>query len=274
MVKTIFLLFLTSFCFSQKQITFIDSLTKRPIGYASIWKENQIYKTTDSLGVLNIENDLLDKTFKITALGYKEKVFKIVTNEVSLSPETSLLNEVKIYKRKKTISKKIGNLKRSGVLFCTQYDAKESRFAHYFPNSQNELVFLDKVKLHTSTTAKNRIFSVLFYSVNETTGEPDKVLNTETIICRPKKGNTLNTIDVSDVNVVIPNNGIFIVIEVLLLEQNKNYDKKSNHPLAFMYEPCFNANSVSEFKDSWYFKDNLWQKSIRLSYNLAIEISN
>jgi len=274
-MKNAFLfLFISAFCFSQKQITFIDSITKSPIGYASIWKENQIYKTTDSLGVLNIENDLLDKTFKINALGYKEKVFNIVSNEVSLSPETTLLNEVKVYKRKKNISKKIGNLKRSGVHFCTQYDAKESRFARYFPNKHNEPVFLDKVKLHTSTTTKNRIFSVLFYSVNETTGEPDKVLNTETIICKPKKGNTLNTIDISDMNIVIPNNGIFVVIEVLLLEQNKNYDKKSNHPLAFMYEPCFNANSVSEFKDSWYFKDNLWQKSIRLSYNLAIEISN
>ena len=270
-MKIQFLLFLLfNFCFGQKQIIVIDSISGKPVSYASIWEENKYFKTSDSLGVFTIDDNFKSNSVKITALGFEDKISNLTTNKIYLSQKTILLNEVRISKRKNVNKLKIGKPKRNGSLMCLQYDSKSGIVAKLFPNTKQEKIFLDKIKLYSSSSDKNRIFSIILYSVKEN-GEPNEIINSENIICRPKKGSSLNTIDVSDLNILFPKDGIFVAINYMLLEQNKNYNKESNHPLAFFYEPCFHLTHVDEHKDTWYFKDDIWNKNNVFSLNIALE---
>ncbi len=265
----LFILFST-FTFAQKQFTVIDSMSGNPINYASIWSENKIYKTCDSLGVFTIDTTFKSKLIKITALGFEDKISNLSANKIYLLPKTILLNEVRIVKKKNESKLKIGKPNRNGASMCLQYDSKSGIMAKFFPNSMQKNIFLEKIKLYSNTSDKNRVFSVLIYSVKEN-GEPDEILNRENIICRPKKGSSLNTIAISDLNILFPKEGIFVAINYMLLEQNKKYNKESNHPLAFFYEPCFYASSVEEHKDTWYFIDDKWNKNNSTSLNLSLE---
>ena len=273
MKKILFFILFTNVCFSQKRITVLDSISKKPISYTSIWDNNIHYKTADSLGVFIVDETFKSKTIKITALGFEDKNANLLVTKIYLAPKTILLNEVRITKRKNENKLKLGKVKKNGALMCLQYDSKSGIVAKFFRNSKQENIYLDKIKLYSNTSTKNRIFEISIFSVNEN-GEPDKILNTENIIARPKKGTSVNTIDVSDLNILFPKEGIFVAINYMLLEQNKNFDTDSNHPQAFFYEPCFYLTNSEVYRDTWYFKDAKWNKNSKYSLNLATEFGN
>ena len=65
------------------------------------------------------------------------------------------------------------------------------------------------------------------YSVGEN-GEPKEILIAENKIVRLKKGTHVVKVDVGNLNTEFPKEVIFVVMQHLLLEQNKNYAKRFN----------------------------------------------
>ncbi|MEC4004027.1 hypothetical protein OX283_005125 [Flavobacterium sp. SUN052] len=273
MNKLVFFFFLIfNLTYSQVKYSIYDSQTKLPISYANIWKEKMLYISTDSLGEFVVKDKDLKDNFKITAIGYNDTIIQLNENNIYIKSSKILLDEVRIIKRKNEKAVKIGKAKRGDTVYGVQYDAKNGKCAKYFLNQNDGITFLNKIKFVALTSDKNRIVNLVFYSVG-INGEPKEILNTENKIIQFKKGNHTIEVDVCDLNIEFPKEGIFVVIQHLLLEQNKNY-AKPYYPNAFVYEPCIWVDYCDEYKDTWYFKDDKWEKNNRFSINMEISISN
>lgn len=254
----------------QTQVSLKDKVTNFPIAYANIWKEKQLYRSTDSLGVFKVEEQDLGMEIKITCVGYKDAVLKL-SEVLTLDPNPIALNEVKIVKRKFEKPIKLGKAKRGDSVYAVQYDAKNGMCAKFFENTSHT-AFINTVKFCASTSNNNRIVNLLLYSVGEN-GEPKEIMNTENIIVKLKKGTHIAEVEISNLEIEFPKEGVFVVIQHLLLEQNKEY-AKPYYPNAFFYEPSIAIDFTNGYKDTWYFKNETWHKNNGFSVNMELSGSN
>jgi hypothetical protein len=248
-----------------------DKESKMPIAYANIWKAESLYKTADSTGVFSINSKETATYFKITSVGYHDTIAKMST-EIFLRPNRIALDEVKLVNRKFEKNVKFGKAKRGDNHYGVQWDTKMAMTAKYFSNNGNKEKYLSKAKFFGTASNKNRLISVLVYSVGDD-GKPDEILNTETLIYKLKKGTHVVEADLNSFNIEFPSSGIFIIIQHPLLEQNKNYDPKSTNPNAFFYEPLISIDGTDEFTDSWYFQEE-WKRSKVYSLNIELLVSD
>lgn len=270
---TLCFLFISIVGFSQNNISILDSETHEPVSYANIWKEDSsIYKTADSLGIFSFVKNQ-SKEFKITAIGYKNKTLNTFEKVIYLEPERTDLEEVKILSPKNKVHQKLGKAKRQGGSMACQYDTKVAYIVKYFSGS-NDVQFLKSFNFYTLSTSKTRKIGILVYSVGEN-GEPDELLNSKNIICNPKKGSSLNKVNLSDEKIVITEKGIYIGIKYLLIEDNKNYSEYAKfNPLSFFYEPGIYFSRNTTFKDSWHFDGIIWKNYPNWSLNFEIETTD
>ncbi|MFN3967766.1 hypothetical protein [Flavobacterium sp.] len=248
-----------------------DKESKMPVAYANVWKAESLYKTADSTGVFSIDPKETTTYFKITSVGYHDTIAKI-TAEIFLRPNRIALDEVKLVQRKFEKTLKLGKAKRGDNHYGVQWDTKMAMTAKYFPNDKTKGKYLSKAKFFATATNKNRLISVLVYSVGDD-GKPDEILNTETLIYKLKKGTHVVEADFNSLNIEFPSNGIFIIIQHPLLEQNKSYSKDNNHPNGFFYEPLISIDGTDEFTDSWYFQEE-WKRSKVYSLNVELLVSD
>lgn len=266
------LLFIATLAQGQIKVRIFDKETKSPIAYATIWKENALYTTADSTGVFMVNEKDNDHPFKITCVGYQDTL-TMLEKEIYISPSKIALKEVKVVKRKFEKQQKIGKVNRGDSHYAVQWDSKIAMTAKYFPNQNASHSFLSKIRFFALTSTKNRLINVFVYSVNEN-GTPGEILNSENIIYRLNKGNHKVEIDLDSYNIEFPSNGVFIVLQHPLLEQNKYYDPKSKNPNAFFYEPSIAIDFTEVYKDSWYFNKGIWNKSERYSIAMELQVSD
>lgn len=266
------LLFPSYYLHSQIQITLRDKVTNNPVLYANIWKDKVLYKTSDSTGVFVIENKDLDTIFKITCVGYNDTIVKM-SQEIRLQQSAIALDEVIIAKRKFDKKLKLGKAKRGDTFYGVQWDSKTAMVAKFFPNEKKEVGYLSKVGFSANTSAKNRKLCILIYSVGEN-GGPEELINSENIIFNPKKGTHVAEIDLNKWNIEFPKEGIFIVIQHPLLEQNKVFAENTSNPNAFVYEPLISVDYSNGYKDTWYFKEDKWNKNVRFSINIELQLTD
>lgn len=265
-------IFICSLLQGQVVVNLKDKESKMPVAYANIWKAESLYKTADSTGVFSIDSKETTNYFKITCIGYHDTIAKITT-EIFLRPNKIELDEVKLVKRKFEKKEKLGKAKRGDNHYGVQWDTKNAMTAKYFSNNGANGIYLSKAKFFATATNKNRLISVLVYSVGDD-GKPDEILNKENLIYKVKKGTHAVETDLNSFNIVFPANGIFIIIQHPLLEQNKSYSKDNNHPNGFFYEPLISINHIDEYKDSWYFKDGDWHKQEKYSINIELLLTD
>jgi hypothetical protein len=257
---------------AQTTVYLKDKETKMPVAYANIWKAESLYRTADSLGVFSVDINDSRNFFKITCVGYQDTIAEI-SPEILLRPNKIALDEIRLVKRKFEKATQLGKAKRGDNHYGVQWDAKIAMTARYFPNNGIQRKYLSKAKFFATATAKNRLISVLVYSVGDD-GKPNEILNTETLIYKLKKGTHAVEADLDDLNIEFPANGIFIIIQHPLLDQNKNYHPGSNHPNAFFYEPLISINYVDEYKDTWYFKEGDWHQQKKYTINAELRLTD
>ncbi len=262
----IVLLLVCQWLHGQTSISLRDKATNLPIAYANIWKDKQLYRSSDSTGAFVVDQKEIGNEFKITCVGYKDTVLKM-SEVLTLEPNAIALNEVKIIKRKFEKIAKLGKAKRGDSVYAVQFDAKNGITAKYFENTNNTS-FINSVKFCASASENNRIISLLFYTVGEN-GEPKEILNTENMIVKIKKGTHVAEVDVSNLSIEFPKEGVFVVLQHVLLEQNKLYAKPF-YPNAFLYEPCIAIDFTQGYKDTWYFKEEKWYKNNGFSINMQL----
>jgi len=207
----------------------VDSLTNKPIEYANIVLINRDYGTySNKKGQFSIDIKEEDKKLLISSIGYKNKIFDIKKNAldtimISLNEEIERLNEVIISakKIKHTSIKKLGLNKRLKVRTSLPFGYE---FSNLIKNPFNKrgilktvILSLNKVKTYDYLSSYN----IKFYEYNEYTKNPGDLLHFENLIITPKNKTYKLKIDVDELKIPFPENGICIGVEIV----NTQYEK-------------------------------------------------
>lgn len=140
-----------------------------------------------------------------------------------------------------------------------------------FDSTYSETPFLKSIKFSIYSDIKNAKFNIRFYSVGEN-GQPGKPIYKKNIIGISKKGTKNLEIDLSDLNIYFPNEGLFVSYEWLIIEENefkisfpiKDSKKKIEKTL---YEPKVGLLPTTQTTNSWLYKKGKWEKVERFKGN-------
>lgn len=213
-------LFITVNLVAQTRGVVKDSLTGNPIAYVSVWVENEnIGTTAEENGEFKINTNDKNKNLVFSVLGYERKVVKSSNSGLVLMSPTALeLNEVFIVNKKESRQLEIGKIKKLAEAF----DKGPRLDAKFFPyqESYKKTKWIQKVTILTDSRIENSTLKLHLYEVCEN-GYPGKELLSKDFIISIEKGIHENKIDLSEFNLSMPETGIFVAFERLIIERNK-----------------------------------------------------
>ena len=220
-IRLFALLYLIGFVsFAQTKGVVKDSLSGNPIAYVSVWVENEnIGTTAEENGEFKISVNDKNKNLVFSVLGYERKVVKASDAGIVLMAPTALeLNEVVIVNKKENRQLEIGKIKKLAEAF----DKGPRLDAKFFPyqESYKKTKWIQKVTILTDSRIDNSTIKMHLYEVGEN-GYPGKELLSKDFIITLEKGIHENKIDLSDLNLEMPETGIFVAFERLIIERNK-----------------------------------------------------
>ena len=206
--------------FAQTKGVVKDSLSGNPIAYVSVWVENEnIGTTAEENGEFKISVNDKNKNLVFSVLGYERKVVKASDAGIVLMAPTALeLNEVIIVNKKENRQLEIGKIKKLAEAF----DKGPRLDAKFFPyqESYKKTKWIQKVTILTDSRIDNSTIKMHLYEVGEN-GYPGKELLLKDFIITLEKGIHENKIDLADLNIEMPETGIFVAFERLIIERNK-----------------------------------------------------
>lgn len=198
-----------------------DSISGQPIPFVNIWVENEeIGTTSDFDGSFAINCKDTNKNLVFSALGFHKRIIKAFnTKEVFLNASVIELEEVVLLNKKETKEIEIG--KTPNAILQT-FDNGPKIEAKFFPykESYKKTKFIKKVSIQTDNKIDKATIKIHFYSVN-TDGSPGEEMLNKDFLVSINKGVLKNKFDISDFNLVMPTNGIFVAYEKLIIESNK-----------------------------------------------------
>lgn len=260
-----------NFILAQMEGIVLDSATQQPIPFINIWVAGEnIGTTSDEKGQFILENVVTKKKIIFSGIGYQtlETSLEIGSNKVVLSPKNIELETIVISATKAVKETKIGGFNKSKINHYYGSSAQpkiRARFFPFVPNYENALI--KTLSLNTRSEVKDARFHIRIYAANQQ-GQPGDFLHDKIIKGIAKKGNQASTIDISHLNLAFPQNGIFIAIEWLIIEQNKYWNigkdletKKKVKEVA--YAPLFGTLTSEQNENSWIFENGEWAKVTR-----------
>lgn len=290
--KVIFLLIVLLFilpCSSQNMQkldgTTYDANTGEPLPYVNVMVVNKQFGTTsDSNGRFLLENKQLKytDTLYFSHVGFISKriqVNEILGGDIKLQPRNILLDEVNVYDVKKNNSSKIVELNKfkkrktslvyskepfdnKGGLWVPYREMEPSIETMYFQNiyKNDEYVQLKEVNISLKSFKEKSKFRLrLFQASNDK--KPGREISLKTSIYEATNQNSVVNINLSDENIYLSNNGIFIGIEYLLIEDNLTIITNDNESKeAKLYSPFLKYTRVKENFDIYIFSNAKWQK--------------
>jgi hypothetical protein len=271
------LLYITtvSSVFSQKKcFTIQDSFTSTAISYANVWKNNKIYANSDANGKFCIEEAGLNDEFRVSCIGYITTLFKLDSNTIRLEKDKINLDVVVIIAPKGKQKLKLGRTNPTNVLLTATYDRTLSEIGKTFKFNEEKQLYLKEVKFKTSTYQEGRTMGLKIYSLNENE-EPDQLLSNENIILNIEKGSTITTYDFEENIIPLPKNGFFVSLQILLIEDNRQFGVNNNLKDWYFYDPSVGANKGVE--DAFYFtktEENIWKKIPNYDLNLKVILTD
>lgn len=198
-----------------------DSLTGKAIPYVSIWVENENNGTTsEEDGTFSVNVSEKSKNLIFSALGYTKKICKVSNaSVVSLQQVPYQLEEIVISKRKETRQIEIGKTENE---ILEAFDNGPRIDTKFFPflSHYKKTKFIKQVTIFTDSKIDNASIKIHFYSV-DSNGFPGEELLDKDFIVSVNKGVNKTAFSVTKYNLKMPNSGIFIGFEKLIIENNK-----------------------------------------------------
>jgi hypothetical protein len=219
--KRIYLiLFLISISASAQIKGIVVDENEKPIPYVNIWVENEnIGTTSEENGTFFIDVSP-SKNLIFSTLGFEKKIIKSAEAKiVHLKPIALQLEEVIIAKRYETKEKEIGQVENE---IYQAFDNGPRIDVKYFPYnpSYKKTKYIKKVSIFTDSKIEDATIKIHFFAV-DSNGFPGVELLDKDFIVTLKKGVYIHKFDVTDFNLKMPKNGIFVGFEKLLIEKNK-----------------------------------------------------
>jgi len=268
------ILLLSNYASGQLKSVIIDGRTNDRIPYVNIWAEGENIGTTSSLkGEFKLKIDK-PEIIVFSAIGYE--LMKIssdsIISVVKLTPEITELNEVVVTAKKDSEYLTIGDFKKYKVKVGFGSGTIPWIRARYFEHKERyrETPFLEKIEILTTSHEDDSKFNIRLYSVNDA-GEPGRYLYHKGILGIAKKGKKYTEVDLSELNITFPENGLFIAIEWLVIDENKyeytytmyNSDEELE---GFNYNPTVGAVPAETNENSWKYHKGKWDRfSVRNS---------
>lgn len=215
-------------CLVAQTITISDSINLEPIPYATISFGNGLGNFADEEGEFSFSKEKYSDvdTLFISAMGYAEKIVLTtkLSEQILLQPEVSQLNEVVVSAPK---NGKFKVRKRKPVshtdLFASWLPTAESEVAVLFKRYEGKPTQIATVLLPINAEAKYKskgkgkfatIFRVNFYENYK--GLPGDPAGYENIVFSiDEKEDKVFELDISSKSIYIPEDGIFISVQVL-----------------------------------------------------------
>jgi len=249
-MKQLLLFFLLSIsAVAQKSFLVKDSSTNEPIAYTSIFTENGTFKVNaEPDGSFMIPNKFLHEVFVFDAVGYEPKQ-QLLTDTVLLEPKSEVLDEVVIVPKLGTKEVKVGSIKKK--LFSSynygmgaNTDKVVWSFGRMFPyfEEYSTTPFIKKITFLLRSKDKNSTYEIKIYEADED-GKPNQLLHDNFINGVAEKGYKKSQIDLSELNIEFPKNGIVIVFDWLTIQENLVEDRHDNE-IRFKYNPNFEAEEI------------------------------
>lgn len=220
MKKLIYLLlFLPILLFSQIKGKVVDENGKS-ISFVNIWVQDEnIRANSEENGTFQI-NTTPSKNVIFTALGYEKKTVK--ASDISLVQLKTIqfdLDEVVIIKK---IDNKQIEIGKTNAAFCQAFDNGPRLDLKFFPYNikYKKTKFIKQISIYTDSRIENATIKIHLYEV-EKDGFPGKEILKKDLIATVSKGTIINIIDIYDLNLTMPKNGIFVGFEKLIIERNK-----------------------------------------------------
>lgn len=259
------MLFVSFSGFSQIRGVVKDSISGQPIPYVNIWIENgNIGATSEDDGSFRITATQSDKLV-FSAVGYKSKTVKISnTATVNLQESVMHLDEVRVSAKRPEATKtvEIGGSKQIAHTYLS--GATPWIYAKFFPSDSlySNTPFIKNAIVFTKSNIRNATFKLRIFSVNDE-GFPENDMIDEDIIISVKKGAEINTIDLTKFHLTLPDNGIFIAYEWMIIEKNKyvmKYKTMEGKMEQFdTYAPVIVCNPVDAV-NTFHFIGGKWYK--------------
>ena len=198
-----------------------DSITGKPIAYANIWVENEnIGATSEDDGTFSINTNEKTKKLIFLALGFEKKIIKASqANEVKLKPEATAIEEVVISRKRETKQIEIGKTKNTTYQAFDngpRIDVKYFPYLAYYKKTK----YIKQVSIFTDSHIENASFKIHFYIVDSNGFPGEEILNKDFIVS-VKKGMKKTAFNISEFNLQLPKNGVFVGFEKLVIEKNK-----------------------------------------------------
>lgn len=274
MLKHFCLLFLafTSFtALAQIKGIIQDSETKQPIPYVNIWvEEKNIEFNADENGGFTLPDVAASSKIALSAVGYAKTTITVsdITAAIRLKPKSIELNEVTIENKKRKHSVVVNPIRKAkntwmGAGGGTTGPLMAARFIPYKTEYENT-PYIDKIRFKLYVE-NNTTFNVRLQIPNPD-GSPGEFLHDENILVSVEKGQAYAEIDLSKTSLRIPEEGFFVVKEIIAIKENRigSYEGQSEFPAyKYPYGP-FVLCETSDTKEGWYYRSGQWTEGSKL----------
>lgn len=221
--RLIILLYFIGFLgFAQTKGVVMDSLSGSAIPYVSVWVENEnIGTTSEENGEFAINVSDKNKNLVFSALGFERKVVKVSESKiVSLSPSAVEIGEILISNnRKEKTQIEIGKTKNRVAEAFDNGPKMDAKFFQYLPEYK-KTSWIKKATITVDSKIDDAVIRIQLYNV-DANGFPSDELIDKNYIVILKKGITKQEVDLTEFNLEMPETGVFVVFERLLIERNK-----------------------------------------------------
>lgn len=271
----IILLITSNLTFSQTKGVIYNSETNEKIPYVNIWIENENIGTTSNENGEFIIDNSKGELLILSSLGYESERVDLlnVPAKIYLVPKMLELDEVFISSKKEKHEKIIGSYENSdiGYYYASDNNPEIKARLFLFDSTYLETPFLKTIKFNIYSDVRNARFNIRLYSVGEN-GQPESPIYEKNIIGTVKKGTKNVILDLADLNIYFPENGLFISYEWLIIKKNelkmsfpiKNSKKRIERVL---YEPKVGLLPISENAKCWEYKNGKWKKTEKFKDN-------
>jgi hypothetical protein len=222
-MKYLFLILFSLSFFAQTKGVVVDESGK-PIPYVNIWVENEnIGTTSEENGEFSIA-DTENKTLVFSAIGFESLKAKLnESGKVVLKSIAYQLDEVVIQKRIGKDQIEIGKYKKRNInLYYGTATPQPTIIAKFIASTEDIKThpFIDNITFFSLSQINKAKIKIRFYEVAQD-GSPGLDYSCYIIIVTVKNGKQNNSIDLKDKNIIIPDSGLFIAFEWMIIEENK-----------------------------------------------------
>ncbi|MGB6037049.1 MAG: carboxypeptidase-like regulatory domain-containing protein, partial [Cryomorphaceae bacterium] len=201
----------------------VEADTKKPVPYVNIGSMAEGYGTSSSAKGRFTTDTEADDSLAFSAVGFATKTMAVgeLSDTVMLEKQVSQLKTAEI---RPEASKELilGEYKGNRIRYfwgTSNYVLLVARHFAY-PSETSEVLFLNRLSIYTESELEGAKFIVRIYGVG-LDGKPGEYLCDQNIFGYAKKGWQETEVDLSDLHIVFPEEGLFIAVESLRIEENR-----------------------------------------------------